>query len=367
MTIDIYSHALGGKWQKVYLPWDTTTSVTTLPQEYRFPNLDVTVDSLNHKTLPVWELAFNLCTDSLLDGVHMFGLWDKKSSTMRIYSYIEDGIDHTYCYYIVTSQGASCFVERDAMVWQPSDSIIKKGNWNSVAIADADARPSTTQFEAMPITGTLNGEVNRGWLCFELNLSAGNYRIPSNASISFSLEAVDQIDLRGTDSLDLSLDCKNCSIQGKITIPGNKQKMAGGVTTAIGDLVSGLATAVTQGVTVGKNSGEKELGIAVGIASAAGALISYAGKTTTAEALQDSTNLKARLSLGLNFNGNANGRFNGQLKSHFSTQVSPVTMSYGTLFDSLLVSRDSKPASIKRNALYPVNVPSSKIRFGRII
>lgn len=346
-SIKIYSHALGGKWQWVKLPW-ADISVTSMPESYRFPNLDVNIDTTKHDTVPVWNLAFNLCPESTLDGVHMFGLWDSKSAVMRIYSYIEElpNPNATYFFYEMSSS-VSSFVERDAMTWMPSDSIIKKSSWTPSAISNADDRPSTTQCQLMPIVGTLDDQINRGWLCFEVNLSAGDNKVPSAGSVSFTLYGVQQIDLRGTDSLGISLNCDTCSMKGQITIPGNKQKMAGALVTAIGGLVSGLATAATQAATT-QNILGTDAGYAVGGAAAAGAIISYIGNTTTAEALQHDEELKAKMSLSLNFHGNISGQFNGQLKSRLGTSVSPVTMSYNAFFDSLNVHKNEKPASMKR-------------------
>lgn len=232
-TIDLYSHGLC-RWQTINLPW-ADVAVTTMPKAYRFPCYELNADSV-----PKWELAFNLFPDSTLDGVHMFGLWDKKGATMRIYSYNEEAPNQNakYCFFEVVSSHSS-FIERDAMTWMPSDSIIKNHNWNTTAIPEAAAQPNSLWCQVMPIAGTLDGQINRGWLCFDLNFSCGAFSVPEDGTLSFTLYGVQDVDLAGTASFNMVMH----SDSSLITVPGNKNKAAAGYISAGAGAVSGITSA----------------------------------------------------------------------------------------------------------------------------
>ena len=328
-TIDIYVHN-NHTWQKVNLPWDDV-AVTTMPEQYRYPNKEFYTNPKNPKdSVPVWELAFNLCPESTLDGVHMFGLWDARSETMRIYSYLEEepSANAKYCFYQVTASSPA-FMERDAMVWMPSEDVLSKGNWNAAALAGTDA-PSMTSSELMPYAGTLDGQINRGWLCADLHLSSGKFKVPENGTINFTLYAVQDISLAGTMDLKAAFSGTN---NGTLTIPGNKTKKAAGLWTASGSLFSGIASAVAEGVSVGTQTEMPGLGVAVGVCQGLGAIWTMVGNCKNA--YEEGKDKNYTLKMDLDFSGTIKGEFNGQLKSRLSTSVSPVTISYDRFFEGV--------------------------------
>ena len=328
-TIDIY--AKDHTWQKVNLPWDDV-AVTTMPEQYRYPNKEFfTNPNDSTDSIPVWELAFNLCPESTLEGVHMFGLWDKRSSTMRIYSYLEEvpSANATYCFYEVTTSSPA-FMERDAMVWMPSDSIIRKGNWNASALSGT-AAPSTVQCDLMPYAGTLDGQINRGWLCADMHFGSGQFNVPENGTINFTLYAVENLDLTGTVALAASLKGTD---NGTLTIPGNKTKKAAGLWTASGSLFSGIATAVSQGIASGTQTTIPEIGIGVGICQGLGAIWSMVGNCKNA--YEEAEDKHYTLNMDLNISGTIKGQFDGQLSGRFATTVSPVTIAYDKFFEGVL-------------------------------
>lgn len=216
------------------------------------------------------------------------------------------------------------------MVWMPSDSLIRKGNWNASALSGTSA-PSTVQSDLMPYAGTLDGQINRGWLCADMHFGTGGFSVPENGTINFTLYAVQQLDLTGTMSLKVALDGTD---KGTLTIPGNKNKRAAGLWTASGSFFSGIATALSQGIAAGTQTGSVWPGIGVGALQGLGAIWSMIGNTKNAyEEEEDKT---YTLDMSLDINGTIKGQFDGQLKGRFATSVSPVTISYDKFFEGVL-------------------------------
>ena len=322
-------------WSWKHLPWANVASVT-MPEAYRYPNLEFQNDST-----PVWELAFNLCPDSTLDYVHMFGLWDEKSNTMRIYSYLEDlpNPNAAYCFYQVVTSVPS-LIENDAKVFMPSAEVLQRSNsWNANAIANVDARPSTTSDIVMPIQRDQNMPINSGWVCFEINLSSGKFEMKENATISFTMYGVEKVSFEGTEKLGLALKCDSCggTQTGTLTAPGNKTKKAAGLWSSSGTLFSGIASTIAQCCTAGNIAGGWAAG-AAGLFGGAGAICSAVGGYKNAYEADSSSSdtLKTTLSLNLNFSGTASGKFNGQLLSTLGTQTGGVTMDYKNFFHEIL-------------------------------
>lgn len=337
-TIRMYDKG-GFRWVDKYLPWHTELSSVTMPESYRYPNKE-----FHNDTVPVWELAFNLFPDSTIDHGYMFGLWDRKSQTMRIYSYLDQlpNENATYCFYYVNTS-SSCFVEPDAKAFMPSDSILQLSNsWNIGAIANAAARPSTTDNIVQPIQRDENMPINSGWACFDLNLSSGNFNLPENGTISFSLYGVEQISFEGTDSLGLALNCDSCggTQTGQIVTPPNKAKQASGIINSIGSFLGGLASTAAACTSVGTNGGTNKFGwgVATAIVGGLGALCNVGGAFSNGYAEDDTvkSTLSTKLSLSLNFGGTAKGKFEGQLSSVVGTHTADLTMSYGKIFEEIL-------------------------------
>ena len=152
----------------VALPWASGTS-TSMPNEYKHPEKDTLIDAVT----PRWQLAFNLCDSSSLPGVDMFGLWDAHGQILRIYTYLEQlpNQSATSCYYQISSS-VPAFVDPDTRGWMPADSTIKTGVWAN-SIAGNLPMPSMTDRFLVPVTGTLNGVCEQGWICYELDFSTG--------------------------------------------------------------------------------------------------------------------------------------------------------------------------------------------------
>ena len=334
-------------WNAIKLPW-ADVAVTTMPKAYRFPNREFT-----HDTVPKWELAFELCSDSTLQGVHMFGLWDWKSQTMRVYAYLEDQPNPSakYCFYETTTTHALS-VERDAMGWMPSDSIKKLHNWDASKLPAGASAPSDLWCQIMPIAGTLDGQVNRGWLCFEMNLSAGKSNLPKDGTINFAMYAVENLDITAAINLNVSLQSKN----GQIVAPGNKQRKASGFWDMTGGFLGGLASAFTQAVSVGLSDGFGDwthlAGWGVGIAGGLGSLLSGVGAGISAADEGDST----KYSLKLDFNGTVDGEFKGQLTTTTGTNVSPVSMYFDKFFGNILTHTPSQAPHVRKAAHDSISV-----------
>lgn len=357
-TINIYEFN-DHIWQAIALPWAAETS-TTIPDYYRFPNLEFHIDTTNHDTVPTWQLAFNTCHNPLLDGVHMFGLWNEKSNIMRIYSYLETlpNPNAAYCFYRVTLSSPA-YIDRDAMTWMPSDSIIRKGNWNSDALSGEAAAPSTTIFDLMPFAALKDDgseafkPVQAGWLCFDLPLSTGIFNVSENGSIDFSLESVQSINATGTVNFNMALKgtgegtgtgTGTSTSTGGITIPGNKNKKTAGWLNAIGSFIGGIGSAITSGTSASSQC--MELGIAGGIAQGVGSIFSLAGNGMNANeeakdkrygmdfSTKDTMNMD--YDFNFNFNGTITGEFKAQLTSTLSSSAKPLSISYNKFFEGIL-------------------------------
>ena len=321
-AVYIYNNKYG-RWDSINLPWEHAVA-TTMPKNYRFPNEE-----------DKWELAFNLLSDPKLLGVHMFGLWDSKASIMRIYSYVEEQANPNanYCYFMVRSEDGATFIERDAMGWMPSDSIINAGNWNEQALANVAPVPSDEWCQVMPITGTLGGQVNQGWLCFELNFSAGNFTLPLHSSISFALYGQQKIDASGT--LEINEYMKTDS--GSVTIPGNKTRRAAGILKAIGS----LATTVGEGISSGFGKDKNGATIGGGITQMAGAAFSFIGDMMNA--VEEGKDKK--YAINLNFHTTGTDQIQATLTSTESTSFTGVSMDYTTFFGEILKQQQVNPDS----------------------
>lgn len=311
-------------WQKISLPWRRAASVTTIPDEYRFPNEQYRKDST-----PTWEMAFNLCPDSTLLGVHMFGLWDSRNQIMRVFSYMENAEKNAYCFYSVTSTDTT-FIDWDAKTWQPTDSIIKAGKWNQAAISNSAARPSCKTALLMPITGTLSGQVSQGWLCFDIKFADGNFESRLNKTIIFQLYAVTDISFTGSASITGWL----YSNYGKITTPGNKNKAIAGYIMAGGELFSDVSSIVADAVSVGSTNGGGSSGGAAVVAAfgGIGAVATCVGNVMNAIEEGKDTEYK----LDIDFKVSETADFQGTLTSVNPGQNPSVSMSYHTFFEQIL-------------------------------
>ena len=311
----------GGYWDSISLPW-APTSVTSIDSAYRKPNEE-----------EKWELAFNMLSDPSLEGAHMFGLWDRKAALMRIYAYLENQpASANYCFLQVTSSSTS-FIDRDLMTWMPSDSLFRKSNWNNQALS-ADRVPSTQTCQIMPITGTLNGQVNRGWLCFDMNFSAGNHSIPIQSTINFTLYAVENMDFSGLIEIDEYMKTQS----GTITIPGNNNKEAGAWCRAVGSIFSGIGTGVATAF--GKEASPGE--IVGGALQIGGACFSFIGDGFYAyEEGEDMV-----YNIDLSFHTTGTDKFHGTLSQTTSTNMPPVTMEYGELFKEVIAHSNDSSASL---------------------
>ena len=304
-----------GMTDPVALPWAAVAS-TSMPDEYKHPEKELRVDSIT----PRWQLAFNLCDNPQLPGVDMFGLWDALSVTMRIYAFIEElpNPNAHSCFLEVTSS-VPAFVDGDTKCWMPAQSTIDSCDW-SKPMSDASLpQPSRTTCQLLPVTGTLDGQINPGWLCFELDLSSGLFNIGKNDNISFALYGVQQVDFTG--SMDISGTMQ--SYGGKITVPGSKLKLAGGLVGGGGDVVKSITDGV-KGVSDGSG--------AFAVVGALGGIAHGAGKIINGIADGKDKDYQ----LDLNFNISATAEINGSLSSVLGTSVSSAQLDYSAFFENIL-------------------------------
>lgn len=316
-TIHIYT----SKWDSIYLPW-AKKAETTMPTLYCTPN-----------TEDKWELAFNTCSDPYLQDLNMFGLWDKNTSTMRIYVYIAEATQGaSYCYFIVQSDSTT-FIEPDAKMWMPSDSIIKKVKWNPQAFDTAAVVPSDKWCQVMPITGTLTGQVNKGWLCFELNFSAGNFTVPLDSRIDFYLTGVEEMDFSGDITIDEFLKTDSSFL----TIPGNKWRKTSAILKAGSTLVSGIGSGLTSGFGTGATTPQ----VVGGFAQCIGAVGSFIGDCIDAAHADDTVNY----ALNMNIHATGTDHFEGTLTSTHPTTLPSFSATYGALFEEIIKHQNVQRAS----------------------
>lgn len=339
---DIYIYTRDGNWRPVYLPW-ATSSNAGIPSVYNNPQKELANDST-----PRWELAFNKCYERKLFDSHMFGLWDKENSKMRIYRFLE-GLPNgnsSYCYYDVMSDENPSFVDRDAAGWLSSDSTLKQ-NKNPTALSDK-MRPSDKHCQVTPITGISDEEghaiVKPGWHCIELNFNSGIFPVSLADKIFFSLNGMQEFKFEATGITTGLLKGKN----GEITVPGNKYKQWGGIVTASGEFLSGIASSIAEGVTVGTAGGSgsstKAWGVLTGILGAVGTGISTAGKIITA----NEEGKKTKLALSLDFQISDTTQFKGNLKTPQGSEVFEIQMKYSDFFKYVLEHRSQQKSSKRR-------------------
>ena len=303
----------------VSLPWDSISGVsqTAMPKEYRHPNMDMLPNGE-----PQWQLAFNLCDVSSLPKTNIFGLWDSHAQKMRIYEYIETELNDkaSSCFLDVRSD-VPVFVDEASKAWMPSTAVLKK-NWDT-SMADSLPTPSDTICQLLPITGSMTGEVYTGWICFELNFSAGIFDVAQSDAINIRMDATDLIKVDENETIQGTLQ----SYGGKLTIPGNKTKKVGGILSSIGNFISSVASFVMQGSNTGGSGGE-----GMGIGGIAGAAVSCAGGIANAI---DEGKTKT-YGLEINFNVQETGQIKGTLTTTRSSVVPAVTMQYRAFFDQIL-------------------------------
>lgn len=370
-------------WQTIALPWADVVT-TTIPDYYRFPNLESHIDTLTNDTVPTWQLAFNTCHNSTLDGVHMFGLWNEKSNIMRIYSYLEElpNPNAAYCFYRVESSSPA-FIDRDAMTWMPSESVLHN-NWNTGALAGLASAPSTQICDLMPFASLKPdgseafAPVFAGWVAFDLPLCTGTFSVPQGGNIKFYLEAVQHINAIGTVDFNMALAGKGTGTgtgtstsTGKITIPGNDNKKTAGWLTSWGSFASGIGSAATSAVSSGNAAKGGWLGIVGGIAQGIGSCLSLIGNVMNAQEeakdkkldLAFTTDNNMNYNLDFNFNGTITGQFDAQLTSTLASTAKPLTISYDKFFEGILAHPNTNHAPKARTNEGDSNGESDGIKF----
>lgn len=314
-TIAIYHSQ--NKFDTIALPW-ASVATTSIPMEYKHPEKD-TLPNGSFK----WQLAFNFCDSTTIPGVDMFGLWDQGGQIMRVYAYLEQlpNPQAKSCFYQVTSS-APAFMSADTRGFMPSSATIGSCDW-STAMPGRIPQPTTTYCELLPITGTLDGEVLPGWICFEISFAFGLFDLPKDATITFAMLGIEDIDFTGEAIISGKLE----SYGGKITVPGNKAKQTGGIMSAVGDGVAKICDFVMGGMQLNNTGGWIAAGIGI-----AGTAVSAAGNVVTAN--QEGKDVT--YSLDLNFNVSDSAQINGSLTSHLPTTIAPVQITYERFFEQIL-------------------------------
>ena len=309
------------KLQMVNLPWAPVAS-TSMPDEYKHPEKELLADSVT----PRWQLAFNLCDSVSLPGVDMFGLWDEHSQIMRIYTNVEQlpNPNATSCFYQVTSS-APAFLDGDTKGWMPADSTIQTCSWGTTMGSSLPV-PSTKECNLIPITGTLTGVVNQGWICYELNFSAGLFNVPKDANITFTLLAVNEIAFTGGFNFSATME----SYGGKITVPGSGLKLAAGIVEGSGNILQTIIDGVKGGG-----------GVFSALAGMIGGATQGVGKILTGVA----ESKEKTYQLDLNFNVSGSGQINGSLSSNVGTSVPPAQLDYSMLFDQVISHKGGADAT----------------------
>lgn len=316
-TIDIYDKNKK-ECDEINLPWAKVSS-TSMPSAYKHPEREFQADGVT----PRWELAFNFCDWETIPGTDMFGLWDSHAQLMRIYTYIEQlpNQNAKNCFFEVRSTAPN-YINPDTRGWMPTDFSIKDKNW-PFSINGGLPVPSQDFGELLPITGTLEGQVNPGWLCFEIAFNSGICEVNKTDNITFTLLGAENIKFTGSMDISGQMACTD----GTITIPGNKNKVAGGVLNAIGSFFSGLATSITQGHTT-----EQPAVAAVGIG---GAICSLVGNSfNAAEEGKDKV-----YKLNMSFNITATAEINGSLTTNLGTTSNSIQIDYDVLFGNIIEHR----------------------------
>lgn len=323
-TIDIYDKNKK-ECDEINLPWAKVTS-SSMPIEYKHPEREFLPDGS-----PRWELAFNFCDWETIPGIDMFGLWDDHNQLMRIYTYIEElpNQNAKTCYYEVHST-ANNYIDPNTRGWMPTDWSILNSKW-SYSMGDGLPVPTRDYGELLPITGTLEGQVNPGWICFELNFNSGISEIKESDSITFTLLGAEQITFTGSMDIKGSLECNN----GTITIPGNKTKVASGFLGAFGSLFSGISSAVSGAAKI-----EGPESWVAGTLGIGGAVLSCVGNCLNAAMDGEDKDYK----VNMNFNISATAEINGSLTTNLGTTVNAIQIDYDVLFGNILAHQTKASA-----------------------
>lgn len=314
----------------VALPWNGAAT-TALPTEYKAPNKDSLPDGT-----PKWQLAFNLCDSSSLPGVNVFGLWDAHSQIMRVYTYIQQmpNSSEKYCYYAITSS-EDAFIDAESKAWQPADSTIRTCGWGAT-ISDDFPLPSKRNCQVIPITSSVNnGSVNPGWICTELHFDAGIFSVPKDATITFSLFAIEELDFTAAMTLEGKLTGQDC----KLIIPASKNKKASAWLKAIGSLFTNVASVVSAT----EKSSDGTVGTSIAVIGGIGAATSFVGDAFNAK----QTGNKQEYTLQLNFNISATADITGSLTSLHGTSIPSPQLNYSNFFEQILLHSNSGQNNIQ--------------------
>lgn len=309
---DITIISNNGNKKTVPLPWAGVVS-TSMPIDYKHPEKEFLADGKTRR----WELAFNVCEDEKKnDGINIFGLWDAYSQTMRVYCYLNElpNANASSCFYQIQSS-ADNYLDPDAKMWMPSDSIFHSSNWKGT-ISSGLPVPSKTGGRILPVTGTLDGQVNKGWLCFDLHFGSGISTVKNNDIISLTLYGVQNLIFTGNIDVQGALN----NTKGSITMPGNKTRVASGWIKAFGSLIHDIGESLSWGEN------------ATSIFGLAGAGINMIGNAI--DATDEGEESKYKLELG--FNMTATGEINGSLNSTLGTNIQPAEFDYEYFFEEIL-------------------------------
>lgn len=322
-NITIYND---GKKKTVALPWAPVSS-TSIPDEYEHPEKEYLKDKKTRR----WELAFNLCEDEETDGINIFGLWDSRAQTMRVYCYLDElpNENASSCFYQIEST-AQNYLDPDTKMWMPSDSIHHCASWKGTISYDLPV-PSRTGGRLLPVTGTLDGQVNKGWICFDLHFGSGLTKVKNTDHIVLTMYGVQNLSF--TSKIDLT-GVMN-STNGSITVPGNDARVASGSLKTAGSFLKDLTESVSSGVEVGKETGLTPLGVATGIVGGIGAVCSLVGECLDISEDKEKAD-STQYNLKLGFNISSTGELNGSLKSTLGTNTRPVKIDYEYFFKEIL-------------------------------
>ena len=322
-TISIYNDGIK---KTVALPWAHVTS-TSMPVDYKHPEQEFVGDKKTRR----WQLAFNFCEDKKSDGINMFGLWDAYAQTMRVYSYLNELPNPLArsCFYQIEST-APCVLDSDTKMFMPANSTLNNSNWAGT-IGNGLPVPSKYSMSLLPVTGTLDGQVNKGWLCFELNFGSGLTEFKNDDFLTLTLYGVQDISFTGTMDIKGAMNSTN----GSITVPGNNARTASASLKATGSFLSDITDCITSGVEVGKETGSTAAGVITGLIGGAGAICSLVGECLDISKDKEEESDSTQYSLKLGFNMSSTGEINGSLKSNLGTNINPVSIDYGSLFAEL--------------------------------
>lgn len=309
-----------GSMRSVALPW-ADMAVTSMPESYLMPNED-----------PAWELTMNTCDKALMDGLHMFVLYNKLTAQIRFYTYLDQLPSATANSYYVTikASGSKGLYDPDASPWIAPDGVTNQ----VISLPSSLPQMAEGVIVVAPNTADATGLLSSGWICYELDFK-GLSKVKPTDRLSISMIGISTVNTSGSQVITGTMTGDNCTL----VTPGNQAKACAMRWSTTGGLFSGISSSISGAIGSYQSGGALGAGF-TGIFGGLGAIFSAIGGYKAANAEEQEQVQK----LNLSFKVNQTGQITMVSTSTVGTTVKPITVKFSSLLGSLFENQKAAPA-----------------------